>query len=64
MENPPNQNKPDQPFWPVTFAEVEEAQLKAWLGMTPAQRLAMAEELFSLARLVEAPWVQSSDSKK
>ena len=62
MENPPNQNKTDQPFWPATFAEVEEAQLKTWLGMTPAQRLAMADELFSLARLVETSRARNSDT--
>lgn len=62
MENPPSQNKTDPPFWPATFAEVEEAQLKAWLGMTPVQRLALAEELFSLARLVETSRARNSDT--
>lgn len=40
-----------QPDWPVTFEQVEEAQLLDMLKATPAQRLAMAEEL---ARLVMA----------
>lgn len=30
--------------WPVTFEQVEEAQLRDMLKATPAQRLAMAEE--------------------
>jgi len=32
---------------------VEEAQLKTWLTMTPAQRLAMAEELLEFVRLAQ-----------
>jgi len=32
--------------WSVTFEPVEEVQLKDMLKATPAQRLAMAEELF------------------
>lgn len=63
MENPPNQNKTDQPFWPATFAEVEEAQLKAWLSVTPAQRLAMAEELLSLARAAETSRTKNNKPK-
>ena len=51
MTNPTNNSGP--PSWPATFVEVEAVQLKAWLGMTPAQRLAMAEELFTLARMAE-----------
>ena len=31
--------------WPVTFEQVEDAQLRDMLKATPAQRLAMAEEL-------------------
>ena len=31
--------------WPVTFEQVEDAQLRDMLNATPAQRLAMAEEL-------------------
>ena len=45
--------KESEHFWPVTFAEVEEAQLRAWLAATPAQRLAMAEELLEFARLAQ-----------
>lgn len=63
MPNPPNQNNTGQPFWPATFAEVEEAQLKAWLVVTPAQRLAMAEELLSLARLAEASRARNTGPK-
>jgi len=32
--------------WPVKFEQVEDAQLKDMLKVSPAQRLAMAEELF------------------
>ncbi len=53
MANQPNPNKEPGPFWPVTFAEVEEAQLKASLAATPAQRLAMAEELLEFVRLAQ-----------
>ena len=31
--------------WPVTFEQVEDAQLREMLKISPAQRLAMAEEL-------------------
>jgi len=34
-------------------AEVEEAQLKASLAATPAERLAMAEELLEFVRLAQ-----------
>ncbi len=53
MAKQPDPNKAPAPFWPVTFAEVEEAQLKTWLTMTPAQRLAMAEELLEFVRLAQ-----------
>jgi hypothetical protein len=53
MANQPNPNKAPALFWPVTFAEVEEAQLKASLAATPAERLAMAEELLEFVRLVQ-----------
>jgi hypothetical protein len=53
MANQPNPNKGSEPLWPVTFAEVEEAQLKASLAATPAQRLAMAEELMEFVRLAQ-----------
>ena len=61
MTNPTNQNNSDQPSWPATFAEVEAVQLKAWLGMTAAQRLAMAEELFTLARMAEASRTRNAE---
>lgn len=35
--------------WPVTFDQVEESQLREMLKATPAQRLAMAEELLQIA---------------
>ncbi|HEX9661037.1 MAG TPA: hypothetical protein VGB27_02025 [Candidatus Binatia bacterium] len=53
MANPPNPDKDPKTFWPVTFAEVEEAQLKANLAATPAERLAMAEELMEFVRLAQ-----------
>ncbi len=53
MANQPNPNKDPEPFWPVTFAEVEEAQIKASLAATPAERLAMAEELLEFVRLAQ-----------
>jgi hypothetical protein len=53
MANQPNPNKAPALIWPVTFAEVEEAQLKASLAATPAERLAMAEELLEFVRLVQ-----------
>jgi len=34
--------------WPVNFKQLEEAQLRDMLKATPAQRLAMAEELAEL----------------
>lgn len=40
-----------QTDWPVTFEQVEEAQLRDMLNATPAQRLAMAEELAEFIRL-------------
>lgn len=40
-----------QANWPVTFAQVEEAQLRDMLKATPAQRLAMAEELAEFIKL-------------
>ncbi len=41
--------------WPVTFSQVEDAHLRDMLKATPAQRLAMAEELlkFSTAKVVK-----------
>jgi hypothetical protein len=53
MANHLNPDKEPGPFWPVTFAEVEEAQLKTCLAATPAQRLAMAEELLEFVRLAQ-----------
>ncbi len=55
-----NPNKEAEPFWPVTFEDVREAQLKTALAATPAQRLAMAEELLEFARLAEAARAQTA----
>jgi len=54
MANPETPGNDGEPFWPVTFQEVEEAQLTAWLAATPAERLAMAEELLKFAQLAES----------
>lgn len=40
--------------WPVTWSEVEDAQLRDWLCTTPAQRLAWLEEMLGFARTAEA----------
>ncbi|MBI1422098.1 MAG: hypothetical protein GC149_01445 [Gammaproteobacteria bacterium] len=40
--------------WPVTFEQVEEAQLRDMLKATPAQRLAMAEELMKFVNLAHS----------
>ena len=37
--------------WPVTWSEVEDAQLRDWLRTTPAQRLAWLEEMLEFARM-------------
>lgn len=42
-------NKPGE-GWPVTWEAVEEAQLRDWLKLTPAERLSLAEELLSLSQ--------------
>lgn len=54
MANDPKPGNEPEPFWPVTFADVEEAQLRTALAATPAQRLAWAEELLEFAQLVDA----------
>jgi len=50
-----NQINEPQKDWPVTFDQVEDEQLREMLKATPAQRLAMAEELMNFvnATLVE-----------
>ena len=45
-----NQIKEPKKEWPVTFEQVEDAHLRDMLKATPAQRLAMAEELLSLTK--------------
>ena len=47
-----NEVNDSSPEWPVTFEQVEDAQLKEMLKATPAQRLAKAEELFKF--IIEA----------
>jgi hypothetical protein len=64
MASNPNPNKEAEPFWPVTFEDVREAQLKAALAATPVQRLAWAEELLEFARLAEAARVQSAEKAR
>jgi hypothetical protein len=49
-----NQINETAPFWPATYEEVEDAQLLDMLKATPAQRLAMAEELLELAIMAGA----------
>ena len=44
-----NQIKELEKEWPVTFEQVENAHLRDMLQATPAQRLAMAEELLNFA---------------
>lgn len=51
MANPPNKFDEN---WPVTWAAVEEAQLRDSLRLTPAQRLAWAEELLEFAQMAGA----------
>ena len=36
--------------WPVTFEQVEDEQLREMLKATPAQRLAIAEELLQFTK--------------
>jgi len=50
-----NQINEPETEWPVTFEQVEDEQLRDMLKATPAQRLAMAEELlkFSTAKIVK-----------
>ncbi len=50
----PNDNE-----WVVSWEAVETAQLRAWLQATPAQRLAMTEELLELSRKARASNVVS-----
>lgn len=42
-------NQINEPEWPVTFEQVDESHLRDMLKATPAQRLAMAEELLMLS---------------
>ena len=54
-----NQINESDADWPVTFEQNEDAQLREMLKATPAQRLAIAEELMEfvltarLAKIVE-----------
>jgi hypothetical protein len=51
-----NQINEPETEWPVTFEQVEDVHLRDMLKATPAQRLAMAEELlkFSTAKRVKS----------
>ncbi len=44
-----NQVNETEADWPVSFEDVEKEHLKEMLKMTPAQRLALAEELLDFA---------------
>jgi len=44
-----NQIKEPDAEWPVTFEQVADSHLRDMLKATPAQRLAMAEELLNFA---------------
>ena len=46
-----NNIREPQVDWPVMYEQVEEAQLRDMLKATPAQRLAMAEELVKFVNL-------------
>ena len=45
-----NQINEPETEWPVTFEQVEDEQLRDMLKATPAQRLAMAEELLHFTK--------------
>lgn len=49
-KKPPATKAPNDTEWVVSWDAVEEAQLRTWLRATPAQRLALAEELLSLSQ--------------
>ncbi len=44
-----NQINEPETFWPVSFDDVEKDHLMQMLKMSPAQRLALAEELLDFA---------------
>jgi hypothetical protein len=48
MKKTDQANEPEV-AWPVAFEQVEDAQLRDMLKATPAQRLALAEELLKLS---------------
>jgi len=48
-----NQINEPEAAWSVTFEQVEDAQLRDMLKATPAQRLAMAEELLRFAQMAQ-----------
>ncbi len=48
--------------WPVSFKAVEQDHLKQMLKMTPAQRLALAEELLDFAIKADAVKTPKEDS--
>jgi len=48
-----DQVKEPEAAWPVTFEQVADAQLRDMLKASPAQRLALAEELLRLSTEVQ-----------
>ncbi len=58
-----NNNQINEPEadWPVSFEDVEKDHLMQMLKMTPAQRLALAEELLGFAISAGAVKAQKND---
>lgn len=50
MANPTNKS---DDAWPITWQAVEDAQLRDWLRLTPAQRLELAEDLLEFVRFAK-----------
>lgn len=57
-----NQINEPETDWPVSFEAVEKDHLKQMLKMTPAQRLALAEELLDFAIKAGAVKTPKDDS--
>lgn len=60
--NNDDQIKESTADWPVSFEAVEQDHLKQMLKMTPAQRLALAEELLDFAIKAGAVKTPKEDS--
>jgi len=56
-----NEIKGSEADWPVSFEAVEDDHLRQMLKMTPAQRLALAEELLEVAVMAGAVRNKGSD---